>query len=161
MKRSLQVLPFLILVATANAREPVRLTKDLLAQKGRSIAASQNNHSKNITKKTFASSSQNHLQHSTILASHGSWTFIPKGSVINIPKNLREKIVAKPDGKFVPFPKFLRSNIAWLNTRELKQEELLGNIEDPETFFSSIKNDLYLTIATSDRAPVSTVFELK
>jgi len=156
MKTSLLLLPLLYLSSFAQGETLIRMTDEMLAAKGKALTQAQNSQTSKVTKTIAASSAQDPLKHSSILASNGSWTFVPKGSILNVPARFSKKVVSKPSGKFIPFPQFMRTNYGWMQTREVSKDELLGNLEEPEVFYESIRNSNFVLIATNSKSPVST-----
>ncbi len=160
MKSLLYILFLALLGSSVNAEAETLLSKELLAKKSQQLLDAQTSQAKKVTT-TFASSARDPLSHSTILALNGYWTFVPKGAVIHVPSRFADRIVSKPQGKLIPFPKFLSKNYGWLQTRECKNSEILGDLENPEKFHESIQKCNCLLIATRQKKPVSTSLKIE
>lgn len=63
---------------------------------------------------------------SDILMSGGYHTVVPKGAVLAVPANLRSKVVKKPHGDFLIWPKFLAKNHYWLLKKEVSYAQASG-----------------------------------
>ncbi|MGJ8632512.1 MAG: hypothetical protein ACSHX7_01210 [Luteolibacter sp.] len=129
-----------------------RLDKAALEAKRQNILGHQAARPVNVERGSEASAKRvprKPLEASTILSAYGYWTFVPKGSVIHIPDSLKGNIASAPQGQLVLFPEFLAKNIAWLTTRELKMDEIVGD--------TPIKDDIRKAMATSGRIVVATL----
>ena len=92
---------------------------------------------------------------STILSAYGCWTFVPEGSVIHVPESLQGNIVPAPRGTLIPFPEFLAKNIAWLTTRELKMDEIVGDTPLSEGVINAMSASGRIVVATISNSPVT------
>lgn len=63
---------------------------------------------------------------SQVLARGGYSTRVPKGAVLHSPERLKERIVAKPEGKYISWKEFLRKNRSWIYLQEVTMEQASG-----------------------------------
>ena len=161
MKTALCLITFFLLGNLSQAEGPIQITAEVLQEKANKLVQAQNSRSERTTKTLLPSSSRDPLRDSTILALNGNWTFVPKGSILTIPSRFKRIIANKPKGQLMPFPEFLRKNHAWLSTREVNADEIIGKLEEPEAFYESLKSSNTIVVATRGEFPVSTAVKKK
>ena len=66
------------------------------------------------------------IARSTILSHGGCWTIVPKGAVLHVPEDYRERIVPEPAGRLVPWPEFHARNRGWLHAQRVTMEQARG-----------------------------------
>jgi hypothetical protein len=92
---------------------------------------------------------------SIILYDGTNFTLIPEGSILTLPANLREHVVASPLGSFLLWPSFLKQNAKWLASREVTMEMALGDKEASAEILQSLKADTKLRVAVYRSNPIS------
>ena len=100
------------------------------------------------------------LSQSTILSSKGKWTFLPKGSILNMPKNLERYSVSGKSGDYLPFNKFLKFNRGWLSTYEATNREIFGEDALTKSALKSIEKSKFVVVLTQNKNPVSTSIDI-
>ena len=65
-------------------------------------------------------------KNSHILVHRGQHTIIPKKSILVLPELLKQRVAAKPDGKFVLWPEFKQANRDWIWTYEVSLDQAKG-----------------------------------
>lgn len=71
------------------------------------------------------------LGSSDVLCFNGLVTLVPKGSIIQIPKNLADRLKYQPGAKLLPWPDFYALNRGWITTVEVSMAQAEG--ESPLT----------------------------
>jgi len=66
------------------------------------------------------------IGNSTLLTSFGKWTLIPRGSIIYMPKHLKNKITSEPEGELVNWKKFLHKNRGWIHLHPVTMVQAQG-----------------------------------
>ena len=92
---------------------------------------------------------------SIVLCDGTNFTLIPEGSILTLPANLREHVVASPLGSFLLWPSFLKQNAKWLASREVTMEMALGDKEASAEILQSLKADTKLRVAVYRSNPIS------
>lgn len=69
---------------------------------------------------------ENLLATSQILAANGSWTLVPKGSVLIVPAKFTAYVVDRPTGSMVSWQEFLVANRSWLGQADISMEQAAG-----------------------------------
>ena len=92
---------------------------------------------------------------SIILYDGTNFTLIPEGSILTLPANLREHVVASPTGSFLLWPSFLKQNAKWLASREVTMEMALGDKEASAEILQSLEGDTKLRVAVYRSNPIS------
>lgn len=91
----------------------------------------------------------------TILAKGGKWTIVPKGSILHLPEKFSNLVVAKPQGKMMPFSQFLKANYSWLRTKEVTSDHVSGVKEVDKKAFESIAYNNLVVVASLHRSPTA------
>lgn len=92
---------------------------------------------------------------STLLSDGVNWTLIPKGSVIVVPEQLKNKLVSKPVGKLVEWKRFLARNGSWLHTHPIQMRQAQGKETlDPDRF-KKLRTLNKIVVATCAKGPIS------
>ena len=162
--KSYQLLALFVLSGfTLQAKDYVRLDQELLAQKSARITQSQETRLEPTVTGNSISRDSDPLKNSTILSFNGKWTFVPKGAVINIPERYSARILkeGKGEGELVPFPVFMRANYGWLATKEVNQEQIIGEGKSNAGLRTNLEYSKYVVIATREKSPVTTHFNQK
>lgn len=95
------------------------------------------------------------IANSSLLASGGDWTLIPRGSVIHIPLHLKNKVVSKPKGKLINWKNFLRKNYGWLHVHEIKMTQAQGREKIDQKAIKAYKSIGKIVVATCAKGPIS------
>jgi len=95
------------------------------------------------------------IGNSTLLASNGQWTLIPRGSVIHIPERLKSKVVLKPTGTLIEWKKFLIANHGWLHTHSIKMTQAQGKEKLKDDAMKAYKSMGKVIVATCSGGPIS------
>ena len=69
---------------------------------------------------------QDFMSASEILCFNGGLTFVPKRAVLGFPKNLADRLKAKPGSSVQSWPTFYAANRAWITTVEVTKLQAQG-----------------------------------
>jgi len=110
-----------------------------------------------VPKKEAVETTKNYnlTENSTLLASSGYWTPIPKGSVIYTPSHLKSKIVSQAKGKIVDWKQFLRKNQGWIHIRPVTMKEARGASALKPEAIKAYQSMGKMVIATYQKSPIS------
>lgn len=95
---------------------------------------------------------------STLLASKGLWTPVPKGTVIYTPKHLKSKIVSQPKGKISDWKQFFYKNRGWIHLHPVTIAQARGSQIKPE-LIKAYQSMGKMVIATYQKNPISVMPE--
>ena len=96
------------------------------------------------------------IARSTLLASNGEWTLLPKGSVIHTPDHLKDKIIPSPGKlKIVKWKTFLRKNHGWIHTIPVSKEQSAGTKKISPEKIKTFKTMGKMVIAMNHDNPIS------
>ncbi len=95
------------------------------------------------------------IGNSTLLASSGKWTLVPKGSVLYVPKSLNSKIVTKPKGKLLSWNDFIARNGSWIHLASVKMKQAQGREIISQEMIKQYSRLGKIVIATYSKAPIS------
>lgn len=110
---------------------------------------------KDVVDKVAKSRAKSYYDGTVILVSGQSHAVVPKGAVLNIPPALAEMISEEPKGELIPWPKFLKNNSKFFNTREVSWDTITGKDpiqeEEKEEFVKAEK----IVVAVFHKNPVT------
>lgn len=89
------------------------------------------------------------LTSSLFLFDGAHYTVIPVGSILFLPKQLRNRVIREPQGDFTFWPNFLKLNSSWLAAKEVPLEMAKGDAKAGEAIMRS------LSVNPSNRVLVS------
>lgn len=95
------------------------------------------------------------MEGATILYSGNRWTFIPSGSIVAMPDRQKRRVVSKQQGKFLPWPRFVRLNASWLSTYPVSAEIARGGDKFEESDFEALAESRRVLVATLNGNPIS------
>lgn len=107
------------------------------------------------TKPTVQVKKKSLIGSSTLLANNGTWTLVPKGSVIHIPENLKSKIVTAPTGRLIEWKTFLRKNHGWIHTHAINMTQAQGKDKVNQDTIKAYKSMGKIVVATCSGGPIS------
>ena len=92
---------------------------------------------------------------STLLASNGHWTLVPRGAIIHTPAHLKTKIVSKPQGTLIDWNTFLRKNYGWIHVHAVQMSQAQGKKPIKPEAIKAYKSIGKMVIATCAGGPIS------
>jgi hypothetical protein len=95
------------------------------------------------------------IESSEILCYGGVLTLVPKRAVLQIPKNLANRLKEQPNIKIVNWDEFYAANRNWITTVEVNREQAEGKQSLPKDMSLSIVKSGNVVIATCEGNPVS------
>ena len=97
----------------------------------------------------------NILERSEFLSYNGLGTLVPKGSLLHVPGNLRDRVHMADGVRIVPWAEFYRFNRNWIKTHEVSRNQAEGNEEFTEAALESISRSSSVVIATLSTGPIT------
>lgn len=95
------------------------------------------------------------IGNSTILASGGKWTLVPKGAIIQLPDSYKNKVVTKPKGTLVKWSQFLASNGSWIHKFPVQMQQAQGKTLISQEVIQRFAKMNKVVIATCADGPIS------
>ncbi|MBK1791572.1 hypothetical protein [Persicirhabdus sediminis] len=95
------------------------------------------------------------LAQSTILASKGTWTIVPKGAVVHVPEYLRKHVVVAPAGKLVSWAEFLKNNRRVVKSMEVQSDVANGLQPIDELVKEQMMLQRVIVVAVKNRNPIA------
>lgn len=95
------------------------------------------------------------LAESDIISFNGNATLVPKRAILQIPKNLADRIKYQPGAKLLSWGDFYALNRGWITTVEVSRVQAEGNDPLPEETQKKIVKSGNLMIATYKGGPIS------
>ncbi|GAA5127448.1 hypothetical protein JIN84_08680 [Luteolibacter yonseiensis] len=95
------------------------------------------------------------VSRSEILCFNGIATLVPKGAIVQTPKNLSDRLVMKPGAKIKTWADFYALNRGWINTVEVSLVQAEGKEPIAEQTREHIVKSGNLTVATYRGNPIS------
>jgi hypothetical protein len=92
---------------------------------------------------------------SIILFDGAMYTLIPVGSVLHLPANLRNHVLAKPQGDFTVWPNFLERNSAWLTGKEVPLKMAKGDAKLASAVLKEVSGSSKLLVSVYRQCPIS------
>jgi hypothetical protein len=92
---------------------------------------------------------------SIILSDGQTHTFLPPGSILHLPAELRDRVVAKPAGEFLLWPDFLQRHAAWLSAQEVPLEMARGDAQIAARVLAPLAPEKRLVVAVYRKGPIS------
>lgn len=133
-----------------------RPTHAALAKKQAEQKAHKHKHAENKELKPIVTVKKRSLiGNSTLIASGAHWTIVPQGSIIHLPKRLKDKVVSKPQGKMQNWPDFLRENYGWIHLHPISMQHAHGQKFLGEEAMKAYKTVGKMVIATCGGNPIS------
>ncbi len=101
-------------------------------------------------------SSGNSLLTSSILLFDGSnFTVVPVGSILNLPRAHRHKIIPEPKGEFTFWPLFLERNASWLTAKEVPLKMAKGDAKAGEAVLKEASSNVRVVVSVYKGGPIS------
>ncbi|MGJ8676835.1 MAG: hypothetical protein ACSHX0_04915 [Akkermansiaceae bacterium] len=111
--------------------------------------------SNNETSTTTRKKKPGLVESSTLIASGGNWTLIPKSAAIYVPDRYKSKIVNKPTGILLNWTDFKKKNSGWIHTIEVTVNQARGKeVIDPKKI-DAYKSMGKIIVATYKNGPIS------
>jgi len=95
------------------------------------------------------------LERSEFLSYNGLGTLVPKGSLLHVPTNLRDRMRMADDVRIVSWAEFYRVNRNWIHTHEVTRNQAEGFQEISEAALESISRSSSVVIATLATGPIT------
>lgn len=95
------------------------------------------------------------IDRSEILSYGGVMTIVPKGSVILVPEQLRDRVRAAEEAKVVSWPDFLRQNSIWILPMKVKFEQATGEEMLDKNLLAQLEKSGKIVVATCNDHPIS------
>lgn len=92
---------------------------------------------------------------SEILCYNGAVTLVPKGAILEYPKNLADRLKHQPGSKVQNWDKFFENNQGWITTVEVTKAQAQGKHLLPEEKTIHISKCGKLVVATLNGAPIT------
>lgn len=92
---------------------------------------------------------------SDILCFGGNATLVPKRAILNIPKNLAERLKFQPGSQVLSWADFFALNRGWITTVEVSRVQAEGNQAIEEEISARIAKSSNLIVATYMAGPIS------
>lgn len=95
------------------------------------------------------------LERSEFLSCNGLSTLVPKGSVLNVPAALRDRMRLVDGNRIVPWAEFFRVNRGWITTFEVSRRQAEADEPLGEETNASIAKSSQVVIATLSGGPIT------
>ncbi|MGJ8661087.1 MAG: hypothetical protein ACSHXL_03550 [Bacteroidota bacterium] len=95
------------------------------------------------------------IERSTLLASGGNWTMIPKTAAIYVPDRYKNKIVSKPTGTVLSWADFKKKNSGWIHTHEVNANQARGKEVIDQKIIKAYQSMGKIVVATYNKGPIS------
>jgi hypothetical protein len=105
--------------------------------------------------KTTSPLSHSTMDQSSILHDGTHWTLVPKGALIHLPAEIKDRSNVKPVGTLLPWKDFLAKNQQWIATSEVSFDQAAGNEELPAEYAGSLANQGKVVVAVHRNDPAS------
>jgi len=154
----MKITMFLIaLTLNAFAAQPVlvRVTPDTLAKLQERDPMIRLVDSSGQEVKTTSPLSHTTMDQSSILHDGTHWTMVPKGALIHLPAEIKDRSNVKPVGTLLPWKDFLAKNQQWITTSEVTFDQAVGNEELPAECAGSLANQGKVVVAVHRNDPAS------
>lgn len=92
---------------------------------------------------------------SDIICFNGNMTLVPKRAVLQIPKNLADRLNYKAGAKLMSWSEFYSLNRGWITTQEVSRVQAEGNAPIAEEIQKQISKNGNLVVATYQSGPIS------
>jgi hypothetical protein len=147
----------LALTLNAFAAQPVlvRVTPDTLAKLQERDPMIRLVDSSGREVKTTSPLSHTTMDQSSILHDGTHWTMVPKGALIHLPAEIKDRSNVKPVGTLLPWKDFLAKNQRWIATSEVTFDQAVGNEELPAGCAGSLANKGKVVVAVHRNDPAA------
>jgi hypothetical protein len=95
------------------------------------------------------------ISESDILCFNGNMTLVPKRAVLQIPKNLADRLKYQKGAKLMGWSEFFAINRGWITTQEVSRVQAEGNAPIAEEIQKQISKTGNLVVATYQAGPIS------
>jgi hypothetical protein len=95
------------------------------------------------------------LETSDIISFGKFATLIPKRAIIQIPKNVADRIRLEPGATIQSWSEFYAANRGWITTVEVSRVQAEGNLALPEETTKRVQKSASLIVATYQGGPIS------
>jgi hypothetical protein len=92
---------------------------------------------------------------SIILYDGEMFTLVPVGSVLHLPAELRNRVIAAPRGDFTLWPNFLKRNSKWLAGKEVPLKMAKGDSRLAEVVLKEVAGSRQVLISLYRQCPIS------
>jgi len=92
---------------------------------------------------------------SDIICFNGAVTLVPKRAILQMPKNLVDRLKYQPGAKVLSWAEFYALNRGWITTVEVSRVQAEGNSPLPEETTKMISKSGNLIVATYQAGPIS------
>jgi hypothetical protein len=158
--KSLIVLSLFSAFAAATARAEMRdaATHEELALQYRQVSQEDPTRKLAVAKgpdPSTANPMKSLLGDSEVLCFNGMVTLVPKRAVLQIPKNMAERLKYQPGAKLLSWAEFYALNRGWITTVEVSRVQAAGNSPMAEVTQKQISKSANLIVATYQSGPIS------
>ena len=88
--------------------------------------------------------------------SHGKhWTFVPKGSLLHVPLNYKDRVDGERNGTLLPWAQFLAKNRTWVHAQDVTLAQARGDVPFTEDEVKVYKNNGRVVVAVCHGGPIS------
>lgn len=101
------------------------------------------------------SSGSSLLTSSIVLFDGEMFTLVPVGSILNLPRAHRRKVVPEPTGVFTFWPSFLERNASWLRAKEVPLKMAKGDSKSAEAVLKETSADARVVVSVYKGGPIS------
>lgn len=95
------------------------------------------------------------ISESDIICFNGNVTLVPKRAVLQIPKNLADRLKYQPGAQLMSWGEFYALNRGWITTQEVSRVQAEGNIPISEETQKQMSKTGNLVVATYQAGPIS------
>lgn len=95
------------------------------------------------------------LANSDVICFNGSATLVPKRAIIQIPKNMEDRLKYQPGAKLLSWSEFYTLNRAWITIVEVSMEQAEGQSPLSEDTQKKMVASGNLMLATYQKSPIS------
>ncbi|SHK27152.1 hypothetical protein SAMN02745181_3540 [Rubritalea squalenifaciens DSM 18772] len=92
---------------------------------------------------------------SAILVSSSKHTVVPEKAILYTPDALKSKVAKKPEGEFVKWSSFYKSNYSWLHLMEVSLEQARGLKPIDKTKIENLQRQGKMIIAVYKKNPIT------
>jgi hypothetical protein len=104
---------------------------------------------------TLANKPKDLVSQSDILCFGGAATLVPKRAILNVPKNLQDRLKFLPGSKVQNWSEFFALNRGWITTVEISRVQAEGNVPLDEKIAEHVRKSSNLVVATYLGGPIS------
>jgi hypothetical protein len=95
------------------------------------------------------------ISRSAILSQGGSWTIVPKESVLNVPRHLSMHVNGERTGQLVSWAEFYAKNRGWLKVQNVELAQARGDEALAEETVRGYRESGHVVVAVCHKGPIS------